>query len=185
MISQLTSRLVSRAPFGSVRLLIVAIAFSALLGGCATTTAPVPPDVTLVGLEIVEATLFESTFSVDVRIFNENPEPLLLDGAVVKLELEGRRFGKGAIGERVEIPRFDSVVQRLEMHLSHVAIASKIRGVIESRTVNYAITGKVYVVTPSGSIRRLPIDKRGTIDLSGGAPLELENEAAVPSAVDD
>ena len=135
--------------------------------GCATTDTIAPPDVTLVDLEFVDATIFESTLDVAVRIFNENPEPLILDGAVIKLELEGRNFGKGASSDRIEIPKLDSVVQRLEMHLSHIAVATKLKTVIESKMVNYSITGKVYVITASGRVKRLPIDKQGRIDLRG------------------
>ncbi len=122
---------------------------------------------TLVDVDFIDATIFESTFDVAVRISNDNPEALILDGAVVKLELAGRKFGKGTSAERVEIPRLSSIVQRLEMHLNHIAVATKIKTVIESQTVDYAITGKVYVITPSGSVKRLPIEKSGTIDLRG------------------
>lgn len=141
--------------------------------GCATTEALTPPEVSLVDLDFVDATIFESTLDVGVRIFNENPEPLILDGAVIKLELDGRKFGKGATSERIEVPRLDSVVQRLEMHLNHLAVATKIKTVVESKVVNYTITGKVYVITPSGSVKRLPIDKKGQIDLRGKTPQEL------------
>jgi LEA14-like dessication related protein len=150
---------------GSVSMLLV-MALGASFG-CATTEAIAPPDVTLVDLDFVDATIFESTLDIGVRIFNENPDPLILDGAVIKLELEGRNFGKGTFSERVEVPRLDSVVQRLEMHLSHIAVASKLKTVIDSKVVNYSITGKVYVITPSGRVKRLPIDKQGRIDLRG------------------
>ncbi len=153
--------------------------------GCATTEALTPPEVSLVDLEFVDATIFESTLDVGVRIFNENPEPLILDGAVIKLELDGRKFGKGAMSERVEVPRLGSVVQRLEMHLNHLAVATKIKTVIESKMVNYSITGKVYVVTPSGSIKRLPIDKQGQIDLRGKTPQNLLDDPTTTGAVDD
>lgn len=145
--------------------------------GCATTEALTPPEVSLVDLDFVDATIFESTLDVGVRIFNENPEPLILDGAVIKLELDGRKFGKGATSERIEVPRLDSVVQRLEMHLNHLAVATKIKTVIESKVVNYTITGKVYVITPSGSVKRLPIDKHGRIDLRSKGSIELEPDS--------
>jgi LEA14-like dessication related protein len=164
----------------SASLLVVACA--AIAVGCVSTEGLLPPDVTLVDVDLVDATLFESTLDVAVRISNDNPEPLVLDGAVIKLELDGRRFGKGSTSERLEIPRLDSVVQRLEMHLSHMAVATKIRGVIESKTVNYAITGKVYVLTPTGTVKRLPIDKQGMIDLRGKGPLELPEDP--PPATD-
>jgi len=152
--------------------------------GCVSTDPIEPPEVSLVDLGFVDATLFESTLDVRVRIANDNPEPLILDGAVIKLDLDGRNFGKGTIADRIEIPRFSSVVQHLEMHLSHLAVATKIKGVVESKTVDYGISGKVYVVTPSGSVKRLPIDKRGTIDLRGGGPLEFQDDPPPPETVD-
>ncbi len=174
------SRLGSR--FSCLFVLALAVVGSA---GCATTEALTPPEVSLVDLDFVDATIFESTLDVGVRIFNENPEPLILDGAVIKLELDGRKFGKGATSERIEVPRLNSVVQRLEMHLSHLAVATKIKTVIESKMVNYSITGKVYVVTPSGSITRLPIDKTGQIDLRGKSPQDMFDDSINGEAVDE
>lgn len=143
-----------------------------LLGAlaCATTGPLEVPDVTLTDVELVEATLFESTMDISVRVTNTNPDPLVVDGVAFRLELDGRSFGKATSGERVEIPRFDSVVVQLELTVSHVAIATKLRHVLESKVVDYAIVGKLYVVSPSGGTITLPIDKAGTIDLSGGGP---------------
>jgi LEA14-like dessication related protein len=139
--------------------------------GCATTEPLTAPEVTLTGVELVEATLFESTLDIEVRFSNDNPEPLVLDGAVIRLELDGRSFGKAMTSDLIEVPRLGSVVHRLELNLSHVAVATKIRSVLDRRIVDYAITGKVYAVTSSGRIRALPIDKRGSIDLRGGGPV--------------
>jgi len=166
-----------------VRLSTLVIALIAAVG-CVSTDPLEPPDVNLVDLDFVDATVFESTFDVAVRISNDNPEPLILDGAVIKLELSGRNFGKGATAERIEIPRFGSVVQQLEMHLNHIAVATKIRSVIESKVVDYAIKGKVYVITPSGSTKRLPIEKQGTIDLRGKQPQELPKDQLPTEAID-
>ena len=142
----------------------------ALLGapGCATTGPFEPPEVTLTDVELVEATLFESRMDISVRLTNTNPEPLVIDGVALKVELDGKSFGKATSGERFEIPRLASVVHPLELTVSHVAIATKLRGVLEAKIVDYAIVGKVYVVAPSGGTRMLPIDKTGTIDLRGG-----------------
>lgn len=171
-----------RSPAISCFWVVVIVAASAV--GCVSTDPLEPPGVHLVDLDFVDATIFESTLDVAVRISNDNPESLILDGAVIKLELAGRSFGKGAIAERVEIPRFGSVVQRLEMHLNHIAVATKIKGIIDSKVVDYGITGKVYVLTSSGSVRRLPIERRGTIDLRGGGPLEFQDDPPPPDGTD-
>lgn len=171
-----------KEPANGPVLILCLVTMTAL--GCTSTASLEPPGVTLVDLEFVDATVFESTLDVTLRLSNDNPEPLTLDGAVIKLELDGRSIGKGAMAERTEIPRFGSVVEHLEMHLNHIAVASKIKGVIERKIVDYAVTGKVYVMTPSGGIRRLPIDSRGTLDLRGGGPLEFQDDPPPPETVD-
>jgi len=148
-----------------------------LAAGCTTSGGLIPPEVTLVDVELVDATIFESTFTVSVRLTNDNPEPLVIDGTVVKLILEGSKFGRGSSGERVEIPRMSSVVLDLELHLSHVTIVTKIKRIIESKELDYALSGHVYVLKPSGGTKRLHIEREGTIDLRGeGAiePVELD-----------
>ncbi len=164
---------------GAIRSLPIVFVAAVAVIGCVSTDPLESPGVSLVDLDFVDATLFESTLDIGIRISNDNPETLVIDGAVIKLDLDGRNFGKGTIADRIEIPRFSSVVQHLEMHLSHLAVATKIQGVVESKTVDYGITGKIYVVTPSGSVKRFPIDKRGTIDLRGGGPLEYQDDPPV------
>lgn len=144
----------------------------AVAAGCTSTANLDPPGVDLVDLDFVEATVFESTLRVAVRVTNDNPEPLVLDGMVITLELAGRRFGKGSSADRVELPRLGSVVQRLTVHVNHIAVATKIREVVDSAAVSWSITGKVWVVTPDGATRRLPIERQGTIDLRGGNDVE-------------
>jgi len=72
-----------------------------------------------------------------------------------------------------------------ESHDVHLAVATKIKTVIESKMVNYSITGKVYVVTPTGRVKRLPIDKQGQIDLRGKRSQDLLDDPATTGAVDD
>ncbi|MEE4273413.1 MAG: LEA type 2 family protein, partial [Thermoanaerobaculales bacterium] len=156
---------------------VLAILAGGLAAGCTTTGGLIPPEVTLVNVELVDATIFESTFTASLRLTNDNPEPLVLDGTVVKLSLEGSKFGRGSSGERVEIPRMSSVVQELELHLNHVAIVTKIKRIIDSKELNYSLSGHVYVLKPSGGTKRLHIEREGTIDLRGeGAiePVELD-----------
>ncbi len=146
-------------------LLLFAVVVAAC--GCVTTEPMEPPGVTLVDLEIVDATLFESTLDVALRISNDNPEPIVIDGAVIKLELNGIKVGKGASNERLELPRLGSVVRRVEIHMNHLALATRIQGIVEAKVLNYGVTGKVYVVRPTGGARGMSFESRGQLDLSG------------------
>ncbi len=163
-------------------LLLVIAAFAA--SGCVTTEPMEPPGVTLVDLDIVDATLFESTLDVAVRISNDNPEPIIIDGAVIKLELNGIKVGKGASDERLELPRLGSVVRRVELHMNHLALATRIKGIIEAKVLNYGVTGKVYVVRPSGSVRGMSFESHGQLDLRGEAAQADALDTVSPGTVD-
>ena len=102
----------SHRPGVILRILPLVIA-ALMASGCVSTEPLEPPGVTLADLDIIDATLFESTLDVAVRISNDNPEPLVIDGAVIKLQLNGIKVGKGASDERLELPRLGSVVRRL------------------------------------------------------------------------
>jgi hypothetical protein len=154
-------------PYRALLAALVMSGFLTLAGACATTEPLAAPEVTLVDLELVDATLFESTLDIAVRFSNSNPEPMVLDGAVLRLELEGRSFGKAMTSDTIEVPRLGSIVHRLELALSHIAIASKIRDVLDRRIVDYTISGKVFAVAPSGRTKTLRIEKGGSIDLRG------------------
>ena len=170
--------------FATVRSLVFLTLASISAAGCVSTEPLEPPGVTLVDLDIVDATLFESTLDVAVRISNDNPEPLVIDGAVVKLELGGVRVGKGASNERLELPRLGSVVRRVEIHMNHLALATRIRGIIEAKIIDYAVTGKVYVVQTSGSVRGMKFESRGKLDLRGEAAQDGALDAMLPSSID-
>lgn len=170
----------SAAMRGILLLVIAAVAVS----GCVTTDPMEPPGVTLVDLDIVDATLFESTLDVAVRISNDNPEPVVIDGAVIKLELNGIKVGKGASDERVELPRLGSVVRRVELHMNHLAMATRIKGIIEAKVLDYGVTGKVYVVRPSGSVRGMSFESRGQLDLRGEAAQADAVDAVAPGISD-
>jgi LEA14-like dessication related protein len=140
--------------------------------------------VTVVDLEIVDATLFETTLDVTLRISNDNPEALVLDGAVVRLELGGVKVGKGATGERVEVPRLDSVTRHVEVHLNHLALATRIKGIIDQKVVDYGVSGKVYVLQRSGAIRKMDVSGEGRLDLRAGAAKPPTTEATGGDPVD-
>ena len=154
---------------GLILLVVVAAVFAT---GCSSLTGLEPPTLTLTDLTVVDATLFETTLDVAIRISNDNPEALLVDGVIVKLELGGRGVGKGSSPERVEIPRFGSTVQRLEIHLDNLAVATRLRSILESSTVDWGLAGKVWVVSSSGRARSLPFESRGRLDLGDPAVAE-------------
>lgn len=178
------ARAMSTVRSGATRGILLLVVAAAAAQGCVTTEPLEPPGVTLVDLDVVDATLFESTLDVALRISNDNPEPVVIDGAVIKLELNGIRVGKGASDERVELPRLGSVVRRVELHMNHLAVATRIKGIIEAEVLDYGVTGKVYVVRPSGGVRGVGFESRGRLDLRGEAGPVEALESVSPNTVD-
>ena len=59
---------------------------SVFLGGCQTAPGPA---VSLVNLQLTEATAFETTAAFTLRLSNESPEPMQITGGVHKIYVNG------------------------------------------------------------------------------------------------
>ncbi len=152
------------------------IAVLALFTGCASLGL-VEPDVTLVDLEFTDLTLFETSGVFTVRLANENPEPLVVDGGVYNLYLGGSKVGKGLSDHRIEVPALGTATDEVELHLNNLAIAGQVRSLWESKVFDYRLQGRVYVETGYGR-RKLRIESEGRFDL--GAGHGTEEPAAIP-----
>jgi LEA14-like dessication related protein len=152
--------------------MVVALAVSA---ACVSLGQLAPPELHLVDLAFVEATLFESTLTATVRVDNDNPEPLVIDGAVVRLVVGGLAVGKGRSDARVEVPRLGSETIPLTVHLNNVRLATRLHALFQEEVVDYALEGTVYVLSGARTVR-VPISQAGRLDLRGEEP-----EATRPS----
>jgi hypothetical protein len=48
-------------------------------------------------------------------------------------------------------------------------LATRIKGIIEAKVLNYGVTGTIYVVRPSGSVRGMSFESSGRLDLRSEA----------------
>lgn len=168
-------RLPSRFPIAAVLGLAIA--------GCATFEPFTAPDVTLVDLRFEDLTVFETRGAFTVRLSNENPEPLVVDGAVYKLYLGGHKVGRALSDARLEVPRLSSSVTEVEVYINNVALVTRLLTLGREQGVDYTIKGKLYVERPYGT-RRLRFSRDGRIDLSGtgGRPRIEAEPLAEPAA---
>lgn len=156
---------------------------AALLGlatlGCASLEPFTAPEVTLVDLRFEDLTVFETSGTFTVRLSNENPEPIVVDGAAYKLYLGGMRVGEALSDERIELPRLGSTVYDVDVFINNVALVARLVTLGQERGLDYTIKGKLYVERPYG-LRRLRFKRDGRIDFDadGGRPAALE--PAVP-----
>ncbi len=155
--------------------LAAVVCLAAVASGCVTMAGMEPPELTLVDLAFVDATLFESTLEVTVRVTNGNPEPLTVDGLYLKLSLGGSSVGKGTSDVRVEVPRLGSETIPLTLHVSNLKVVARLRSLIEREAIDYGLDGRLYVATGSRTIR-LPIEASGRLDLGESQPEPTASE---------
>jgi LEA14-like dessication related protein len=136
-----------------MRLTSFSIWFVFCLSFCACSTLQQPEgiDVALVNVRLNEATLWETTAVFTVRISNETPEPITIDGSAQKFYLNGIYVGEGLASERIEVPRLNSTTQEISVHLRNLAMATRIRPILEQRAMDYRMDSTLYVVNGSRS----------------------------------
>jgi LEA14-like dessication related protein len=143
----------------------VALALTIFLAGC--TTLQQPMSVSMVNVQFSNATVFESTAVFTLRINNENPEPLILEGGVHKIYLNGIYVGEGLSNQNLEVPRLSSAVQTVVVHLNNLRLATRIKPVIESQSFDYRISSVFYTSQPK---TRSHVTSEGRLDLKDFQP---------------
>ena len=147
--------------------------------GCATVEPFTAPDVTLVDVKFEDLTVFETSGTFTVRLSNENPDPMAVDGAVYKLYLGGQKVGRALSDARVEVPRLGSTVYEVDVYINNVALVARLLTLGQEKGLDYTIKGKLYVERPYG-LRRIRFSRDGRIDFSGEGATPLP--AAEPAA---
>ena len=152
------------------------------VAGCATVESFTAPDVTLVDIKFEDLTLFETSGTFTVRLSNENPDPLAVDGAVYKLFLGGQKVGRALSDARVEVPRLGSTVYEVDVFINNVALVTRLLTLGQDKGLDYTIKGKLYVERPYG-LKRMRFSRDGRIDFSGegATPLPAAEPAPPPS----
>lgn len=136
--------------------------------GCRSYESSAGVEVSLANLRVTDATVLETTMEFTVRIDNAKPEPLVLQGGVHRLFVNGIRLGQGMTGESIEVPRFGSMTQAVSVHLSNLRMVSRIRSIMESRKIDYRLESSLYPAHGS----RLGSVREGVLDLQAipGSP---------------
>ena len=107
--------------------------------------AGIKPDVNLVDAQFSDVTLFETTADFVIRISNENPEPIVIDGASHDIYLNGVHIGKGLVDDKIEIPRLGTATQRVKVRISNLSLIRNMEDLIQSKNFDYKIDSTLYV----------------------------------------
>lgn len=162
----LRGRIWQHLPKGCVNTAFVAALL--WLCGCASLIRSESMDVSVVNLEFAQATVLETTAVFTVRLQNETPEPLVLEGGVHKFYIDGAFIGKGMSNERIEVPRLGSVTQPITVYLRNLSMGRRIKSIIEAQKVDYRLDSLLYAQGKLGS--RLHVVHEGKLDLNEFRP---------------
>ncbi len=143
-----------------------AAALMLLLAACSGGD-PLPPQVRVVDLELLESTLFEQRFRIDLRIGNPNDFDLPLDGLTFDLEVNGADFARGFTNERVTIPRLGEGRLSVVASTTLVEVVRQMRLLAERGDLTYRLHGTAYL--DSFARRRAPYESSGSFRLLDGA----------------
>lgn len=117
-----------------------------LLGGCAGMRLQ-PPSVTLAGIEVIEANLFEQRLAFRLRVVNPNDVEIPLEGLRFEVELNGEPFAKGASNKAVKVPRLGEAVLEVNVVTGFAGILRQIqilsRGNVDA--IPYRIKGRLMI----------------------------------------
>ncbi len=146
--------------------LLMACLFTA---GCASFPKPGELDLVVVNLQLRNATAFETTAVFTVRAENESPEPLTLTGGVFRFAIDGRQIGKGIWNDRVELQRLGTSTFPVEVHLSNLAMATRIKGIAEAKATDIRTEATLFATT-GGRERRIRLVKESRLDSKDFTP---------------
>jgi LEA14-like dessication related protein len=153
-----------RIPHVVVRVTL-ALCLTIVAAACATTEALEEMEITLIGLEFTDATLFETTMVASVRVANPNPDPLSFRGASFKLYLDDRKVGTGMAPEPFTVDGLATTVVPVTFHINNATAIFRIVDVLnDEREVGYGVRGSLFTDSSLGG-RKLKVEKMGTLDL--------------------
>ncbi|MEK6775591.1 MAG: LEA type 2 family protein [bacterium] len=141
-----------------------------LVSGCALGLSRTePPYVTLSGMDVVRADLFEQRFLLRLRMQNPNGFPLPISGMKYALEINNRAFARGVTRKPVTIPAYGEEIVDVEVvsDIGRVIEQFQSLGAGDVRKLNYRLSGSASL---ANRMMSLPFEYKGEIDLAWPRP---------------
>lgn len=151
------------------RSLLAVLLLAGWCGSCTTNRWAESLEVSLVNLRFTEVTPFETTADFFIRVQNQMPEPLTLEGAVHKIHLNGLLVGSGVSNEALELQRLSEGVQPVRVPLKNLSMARLVREIVEARRVDYRLESRLYARV-GGRSGRVNVVRAGALDLRDFQP---------------
>jgi LEA14-like dessication related protein len=138
-----------------------------LLAGCASLSGTFEqPRVAVAGLTLEDANLLSQTFGVRLRIDNPNDYRIKVDGADVRIALNGQPLAQGLSNRSVSIPRYGSANLEISATTELLGLLQQILVLGTRQNVDYEVSGHMNLGRGFlAGTQRFPFRLRGVLDL--------------------
>ena len=99
------------------------------------------PRITLSNFNVQEIKIFESVFTIEMRVFNTNEVPLEIKGLNCDLELNGKRLATGVTNVKINIPSYETALIPMTLYSSVLDVVTVLRGLAKTEKLEYKLTG--------------------------------------------
>lgn len=146
---------------------LMAAAGVLLLAGCASLLPRLQsPRLSLVGVQLQDASVFEQRLLVRLRVRNPNDMVLPVRGITVNFALEGEEFAQGVSSRDFDVPALGEA--EFDMLVTANAATALLRVLSQGHgqaggALHYRIRGDLK--TSLGLLRTVPFDEKGSIPL--------------------
>lgn len=141
-----------------------------LLSACASIR-PIPPEVSLLSLQLENLTLSHAIMSADLSLYNPNDFPLDIQRAVYALTLDGIQVAKGQATKNVHIAAHDTGNLTLRLSSSYLNLLRIGRDSQQQQDIPFAIDGQVTLGGFGVLSRTVSFKEEGIIPLSAFSTL--------------
>jgi len=148
-----------------ISLLVGLIVILLILSGCAGWGKRLEsPRITLSNFNVEEIKIFESVFTIEMRVFNTNDIPMEIKGLNCDLELNGKRLATGVANVKINIPSYETALIPMTLYSSVLDVVMVLRGLAKTEKLEYKLTGRLQLgkgTTPS----TIPFKSTGELPL--------------------
>ena len=115
-----------------------------ILSGCAGWGKRLEsPRITLSNFNVQEIKIFESVFSIEMRVFNTNDTLMEIKGLNCDLELNGKRLATGVTNVKINIPSYDTAIIPITLYSSVLDVVKVLRSLAKTEKLEYTLTGRL------------------------------------------
>lgn len=147
------------------------LTLAGLLGGCAAIGKRLEtPQVSLSGIAVESATLFEMVMGVTLRVMNPNEVPLTLKGADIRLEINGKDFARGVARIETTVPPYGTALVPTTLYSSMIEMIQGILKLEKREALNYRVYGTIRIEGGLFLPATLPFSSEGELSMDRTRP---------------